>query len=354
MNRDLLIRQSVSIKTALQVLNKTAMKVLFVTDDERKLIGSLTDGDIRRAILKDFSLENSIEEVFNKKPAYLVEGNYLDSDIKELFLKQRIELIPIVGDRGEIIDIISWNDHFGEKKIDDYKGPSIGIPVIIMAGGKGTRLAPFTNVLPKPLIPIGEKTIIELIIDEFLKYGASKYILTLNYRGEMIRAYFEGLEHDYPVHYVREDDFYGTAGSLTLVSSWIENTFIVSNCDIIVKANYSDILNFHKRSKAMLTIVSSLQTHKIPYGVVDFKAGGVVTGIREKPEFTFPINTGVYFLEKECLDYIPRNTVFHMTNLIDALLNKGQLVVTYPISEAEYIDIGQWDQYHKVISEIMG
>ncbi len=350
LNKELLIGHEVSIKNALRALNKTAMKVLFVVDSKQRLLGSLTDGDIRRALLRDIPIENSINGVFNEHPVLLYMGQYSEADIKNLFLKRHIELIPVVDKDNRVIDHVAWSDYFGEKKRDEYAGPPLDIPVVIMAGGKGTRLAPFTSVLPKPLIPIGEKTILEIIMGEFQRYGVDSFFFTLNYRGEMIRAYFSGLNEKYPIKYVWEDQFYGTAGSLALVASEIRGTFIVSNCDIIVKANYADVLTFHHKSKADMTIVSSLQQHEIPYGVIEFKAGGEVVKITEKPEYTYPINTGVYILEKDCIDLIPPRTVFHMTHLIDALLKAGKKVVTYPVGAHEYIDIGQWAEYREAVS----
>lgn len=351
-DKSLLIPCDETIKYSLRQLNKTGMKVLFVVDRKGRMIGSLTDGDIRRALLNDIALDSSIDGVYNRNPVFLRKDSFKDEDVKALFLENRIELLPIVDENFHIEDTISWTDCFKENKADRYIGPPLDIPVVIMAGGKGSRLAPFTTVLPKPLIPIGDKTIIELIMDGFLEYGVSNFIFTLNYRGEMIRAYFEGVEPKYPIQYVREDDFYGTAGSLTLVESSIGDSFIVSNCDIIVKANYAEVLDFHRRSGASLTIISSLQHHKLPYGVVDFKAGGEVLRIEEKPEFTFPINTGVYILEKSCLELVPEKQVFHMTHLIDALLAAGRKVVTYPVNENEYIDIGQWDEYLQAIKKL--
>jgi NDP-sugar pyrophosphorylase family protein len=248
---------------------------------------------------------------------------------------------------------LTWEDFFygngdGVKKAK----PELEIPVVIMAGGKGNRLAPFTHVLPKPLIPVGEKTILELIIDEFRKFGITRYYFTLNFRGEMIRAYFDGVEKEYTVSYVWEEDFYGTAGSLKLLEEKISPTFIVSNCDIILKAEYEKVLSFHRETEADLTVLSSIQHHKIPYGVIEFSNGGKVTGIREKPEYTFPINTGVYVVNKECLEYIPEKKVFNMTDLIEVLIADGRKVFTYPVNEKDYTDIGQWEEYRKTLDLI--
>ena len=170
----------------------------------------------------------------------------------------------------------------------------------------------------------------------------------------MIRAYLDGLERNYTVEYAWEKDFFGTAGSLTLVRDQIKAEVIVSNCDIIVKANYLDVLQFHRQNAAALTIVSAIQHHAIPYGVIDFLPGGIVSSIREKPEFTVNINTGVYILSRACLDLIPEGRFFHMTDLIDLLLKAGELVVTYPVNENDYIDIGQWSEYHSAIQRMQG
>jgi dTDP-glucose pyrophosphorylase len=352
MNEELYIRQGDSIKHALRNLNQSAMKVLLVVDDSARLLGTLTDGDIRRAILKDVDLDMTIDTVYNRNPVFLREGEFSDEKVREIFISQKIELIPVIDGAGKVIRTLAWEDMFIEERKQRPPHPALGIPVVIMAGGKGARLAPFTNVLPKPLIPIGERTVMELIIDSFRDFGVDRFYFTINYRGEMIRAYFEGLEKSYSICYVKENDFYGTAGSLKLIENEIDDTFIVSNCDIIVKANYTDVLAFHRESGARLTIISSIQYHTIPYGVVDFEKAGNVTGIREKPGFTFPINTGVYILERECLKHVPERTVFHMTNLVDAILAAKERVVTYPVNESEYVDIGQWDEYKKTVSRM--
>jgi dTDP-glucose pyrophosphorylase len=339
-----------SIQTALKKLDVTALKLLLIVDPENRLLGVLSDGDIRRAILAGAAIDKPIEGVFNTHPMVFEKGSYTIEGAKSLFLSEKLELVPIIDDDRKVVDAICWDDLFSEARGRMYSGPPLGVPVVIMAGGRGSRLAPFTNVLPKPLIPIGEKTILELIIDEFLIYRVDRFFLTLNYRGEMIRAYFEGVERKYELGYVREDDFYGTAGALRLMADSIDDTFFVSNCDILVKANYADVLAFHRRSGASLTVISSIQHHTIPYGVIEFQAGGEIVSIKEKPEFSFPINTGVYILEKECLSLIPPGRVFHMTHLIEALLATGKKAVTYPVNELEYIDIGQWEEYQKAIN----
>lgn len=346
-----------TLKEALKRLDQAASGILFILDEQGRLIGALSDGDARRAILAGASLDIAITEVFNRKPQTLSFENLNREAARNLFLDKRIKVIPLVDQDQRLKEVLTWDGFFGGEEAPPAVAPPapVDVPVVIMAGGKGTRLAPFTNVLPKPLIPIGERTILELIIDEFGKHGVHRFFITVNYRGEMIRAYLDGLERSYSVDYAWEKEFCGTAGSLTLLRDRLDsNEFIVSNCDIIVKANYGNVLKFHREHGAALTVVSSIQHHAIPYGVIDFGPGGVVTKIREKPEYTVNINTGVYVLSRSCLAHIPEGRFFHMTDLIETLLATGEKVVTYPVNENDYIDIGQWNEYHTAIERLQG
>ena len=348
--RDLLIQQSQTIKEAMKRLDSVASKILFVVhDDNDKLLGSLSDGDIRRYILSNGSLEAKVIEACNKKT--LSVNTPFNEDLL-LNKMEELDLIfaPLLDNQGHIDDILSYSSM--TKKIIKQVYKEIDIPVIIMAGGKGTRMEPFTNVLPKPLIPIGNKTMLEYIIDEYRKYLIKDFYITINYKGNLIKAYLDSSERDYNITYINETNFLGTAGSLKLMDE-VPSRFIVSNCDIVVKTDYNDVLKFHKESNSVLTILSSIQHHSIPYGVVEFENGGRVTTIKEKPEFSMPINTGVYILEKEAWDYIPENTFFHMTHLIETLIKDGKKVMTYPVSENDYVDIGQWDEYKNVIKKFV-
>lgn len=348
---DITIKRDTSIKDALKKLDKSATKVLFVVEGSSKLIGALTDGDIRRYILSNGDIDNNINSIYNEQPFSLVEGKYSTEELENSFTEKKLNVIPIVNNNLELVRYYTWDVVFGNKTFKhSVKSNSLSdIPVVIMAGGKGTRLKPFTDVLPKPLIPIKEKPIMDWIIDEFYRYGAKTFFTTLNYRGKMIEAYYDSIKKDFCIQYVWEDDFYGTAGSLKLLTDKINGTFIVSNCDIIVKADYEEVLKFHKESNAAMTVVSSIQHHQIPYGVIDFGDGGIVSEIKEKPEYTHAINTGVYILEKECLDFIPDGEFFHITHLMEKLISNGSKLVTYPVNEKEYIDIGQWDEYQSAV-----
>lgn len=349
MDRNLVIHPGETVKTALRRLNENARQILFVVDADQHLLGTLTDGDVRRIILKGVDLGQPLTGLFNGRPYILTEGTIDTTKCREIFLQQRIHCLPIVDAQGKLTDFLTWDQFFGADKhpVQRAMHRRLRVPVVIMAGGKGARLEPFTAVLPKPLVPVGDRTILEHIMGEFMAYGIKNFYLTLNYRGEMIRAYFDGLEKSYQIHYIREKEFLGTAGSLRLLPSAIPKTFFVSNCDIIVKADYAEVLAFHRKQRAALTVISSYQHHVVPYGVVEFCKGGLVLSIREKPEYTFPINTGVYVLDRRVLEFIPSQQVVQMPDLIQSLIEHGERVVTYPVNEKNYLDIGQWDEYRK-------
>lgn len=355
MKKEIFIHPGAPIKEALKRLDKTAEKTLLVVDRNKRLLGTLTDGDIRRYIIRTGKLIGTIKNIYNKNPIAIRKSNLSKEKIKKIFLKERIEVLPIVDETGKVVDYMTWDQVFSEqKKFWLHQGRKINVPVVIMAGGRGTRLAPFTYVLPKPLIPVGEKTIVEHIIDGFRAFGVKKFFLTLNYRGEMIEAYFNGIKKDYEIEFIWENDFLGTAGSLKLLEGKIEEDFIVSNCDILIRADFSEILNFHRNNQAAFTSITAIQHYKIPYGVVNVRNGGMIESIEEKPEYTFQINTGVYVLNKSILNFIPENQYFDMPDLIKKLLNKGKKVLAYPVNESDYVDVGQWEDYKRALNKIGG
>lgn len=344
-----LIRPNVSVREAMKQLDQSAEKILFVTDGKKILLGSLTDGDLRRWILAKGELDSPISELYNKSPLFESEGYNIDK-VKQIVVDERLDCIPVIDSDRKVKELIFWQDVLGDNYY--YHGNKLDIPVVIMAGGRGTRMAPFTNILPKPLIPIKEKTILEIIMERFQRHGIKQFHLVLNYKGEMIKAYMKSLPKLFRIKYIWEKDFFGTAGGLKLLQGVINSAFIVSNCDILVKANYKEVINFHQTSKADMTVLSSMQHHKIPYGVIQFKKGGKIVKISEKPEYTLAINTGVYVLNADCLDFIPANTYFDMNHLIETLIKKKKKVMTYPVNESDYIDIGQWEEYKKVAEKL--
>jgi NDP-sugar pyrophosphorylase family protein len=218
---------------------------------------------------------------------------------------------------------------------------AIDAPVVIMAGGEGSRLAPYTKVLPKPLLPVGETPMVELVIERFQEYGCTDFILSVNYMADLIKTYFADISRgEYQVRFIEEDVPLGTAGSLRLLDSSIERTFFLSNCDTLIDADYSDILRFHKEGGHEVTIVAATKHFTVPYGVCEMGEGGLLARLREKPAFDFLVNTGFYVLEPGVVDDIPDGRVFHVTDLVDLYVGQGRRVGVYPVSEDSWVDMG--------------
>lgn len=344
--QELLVSTDTSIKKCINLLDQTAKKIVIIVEG-KKLIGVITDGDIRRWILKNGSLDENVDSIMNRSPIYLRQGDAYRAE--QVMREKLIEAIPILSEQNEIVDIIFWHDTFN-KKLNHYS--VLDNPVVIMAGGKGTRLYPYTRILPKPLIPIGEVSIVERIINNFLEFGCSSFFLTVNYKKNMIKAYFEELDNAYNITYVEEEKFLGTGGSLYLLKDEIKDTFFVSNCDILVDANYSDILKYHKENKNKITMVTSLKNYVIPYGVINLNSEGLIKTITEKPEYNYQVNTGLYILEPETLEQIPENTFFHITDLINKYIEQGERVGVYPITENAWLDMGEIKEMQRMIEKL--
>lgn len=330
---------------ALKQMDSIHSKVLIVITD-KKFVGILTIGDIQRAILKNLNLKTKIIEVIDLQKLYANDTDSLD-EIKMKMYAIRAELMPVIDNKGSLIEVYFWNNLFGEKQNMPYS--PINLPVVIMAGGKGTRLQPLTNIYPKPLIPIGEKTIIETIMDKFVSYQCNNFYISVNYKADVIRNYFEFTNNpQYHITYFQEDKPMGTAGSLRLLKDQLHSTFFVSNCDILIKEDYANILEYHKLNNNELTVVAALKTYSIPYGTIITGENGILESIEEKPSLTFKINTGLYILEPSVLDEIP-DDFFHITHLMEKLREKGGRVGVYPISQNDWVDMGDWDEYLSVI-----
>ncbi|MHC1682811.1 MAG: nucleotidyltransferase family protein [Clostridiaceae bacterium] len=344
----IIIDENSTIRTAIKQLDLNAKKILTVVE-KGKLKAVITDGDIRRWILKGGDLNVPISSIMNTHPISLEYSNRAEAKI--LMKKHFIEAVPIVDEDNNLVSIIFWND-VEEGKLNYFE--KLDNSVVIMAGGKGTRLYPYTKILPKPLIPIGDITIIERIIKKFTDYGCNKFYLTLNHKKKMIKAYFNEIERDYTVYYIEEEKPLGTGGSLHLLKNIINDTFFVSNCDILIDANYSHILKFHNRKNNKITIVTSLKHFVIPYGVIELNHDGQIEKIIEKPQFDYLINTGMYVLEPDVLNDIPEGKVYNLTDLYEDYMKKGEKVGVYPISENSWMDMGQIDEMQKMIESLEG
>ena len=345
-----LVNTTATVLQSMRQLEETAQKVLFVVDQERRLIGSLTDGDIRRWILAEGSLQGAIEKVCNKNP-YYVEQEYELEQVRSVMFERNIGCVPVVNDNYQIVELLFWESVFKDSGRHKPITP-IHLPVVIMAGGKGTRLEPFTRILPKPLIPLGEKTVIEHIIESFLKFGVSTFYLSVNHKSKIIKSYFEELHPPYRVEYIHEDRPLGTAGSLKYLRNQLEGSLIVTNCDIIIEADYSELVKFHDKNHNDITIVGSLKNYHIPYGICEIVNGGTLTKITEKPEYNFLVNTGMYVLRAETLHLIPKDEIFHMTHLIEKVKETGGKVAVFPVSDKAWLDTGEWAEYRKALKQL--
>jgi dTDP-glucose pyrophosphorylase len=340
---DLIVNKDDSILLVLKKMDASARKLLIVMD-ESLFVSLISIGDIQRAIIKGIDLNAPIFQIL--RPEITVASTQDDlSAVKERMLTRRNELMPVVSQSGVLESVILWEDLFQEKH-SPKEETRLNLPVVIMAGGKGTRLKPLTNVLPKPLIPIHSKTIIEDIMDKFVACGCHDFFLSVNHKSEIIRYYLDSLQNpEYRIQYFQEEKPLGTAGSLHLLKNRISSTFFISNCDIIVEQDYSEILNYHLENKNEITMVAALKNYSIPYGTLTTCEGGLLQSIQEKPEIVFKINTGVYILEPHLLSEIPENVFFHITSLIEKLHQEKRRVGVFPVSEKSWIDIGNWDEY---------
>jgi dTDP-glucose pyrophosphorylase len=344
-----ILKPETTLKSAMKKFSKVGKKTMVIANDKLSLLGTLSDGDIRKAILNGSQMDDSISLIFQSKPTTFLEGNYTKDEAKKLFLKNNFDLIPVIDKKGILINIL-FIDSLLEKKIYKYK--KINIPVVIMAGGKGTRLKPLTDILPKPLVPIQNKTIIEHIIENFKETGSKDFYLSINYKAKLIKAYFEEIAPKYNVNYVEEDKPLGTAGSLKYLDKVLTKPFFVTNCDVIVKANYQSLYNFHLKGNYDMTLVASAKEYVIPYGTCELNKKGSLSHIKEKPVYNFLVNTGLYVINPEILDIIPKNKLYDINQLFDDAKKIGKKIGVFPISEDAWFDVGQWGEYKNTLKKL--
>ncbi len=315
---DFEIFKTQSIKEALSIIERSPHKIGIVVDENKKIIGSITDGDIRRGLISGKIVTQSVSEVMNPHPTIAIVGE----DIKPYLasLKSNIYAQVIVANiDGTLNDIISLGDLF---KFDQTSGIAV-----IMAGGKGKRLLPITKNIPKPMVEIGGKPVLEHLIKQLADQGFKKIILTVHYKKEIIQSYFkDGSDFDVSIEYVEEKEPLGTAGSLSLLPKWIDRTFVLLNADLMTSASFFMLNHYHEISENLLTVCVREYTHQVPFGVVEMDENNSITNIAEKPIYQALVNTGIYALSPEALKYIPYNSYLDMPDLISILKDKGKVV----------------------------
>ena len=324
-------------------MDSIARKSLLVFTGDT-FFGIVTIGDLQRAIIAKVNFDTPISQIVREKKEYNRVGDSIE-EIKAHILRIRAEFMPVLDENNSIVDLYFWEDFFGERT----PRKELDLPVVIMAGGKGTRLKPITNVIPKPLVPVGDKTILEVIMDQFEGIGCKKFYMSVNYKVDMMKFYLSQLDHKYDIEFFQEDKPLGTIGSVSLLKGKINTPFFVSNCDSINDQDYRDVYEYHRSNHNDMTIVTMVKTFKIPYGVIETGEDGLMATLQEKPELNYQVNTGVYILNPDCIDEIPEGEFFHITHLMEKIKARGGRVGCFPVSDSSWHDMGEWPEYLKMI-----
>ncbi len=328
-----------TIREALQALNeqKSLALTLFLVDSNEKMIGTLTDGDIRRFLVAGGNLETRVAEAMNRDFKF-ISLNITNSvkQLREYKKRGIIKLLPVLDINGKIIDIYD---------LVNFKS-YLPVDAVLMAGGKGERLRPLTQNCPKPLLKIGDKAIIDRNINALANNGIRNISVTINYlKEQLIEHYAQPLENGVKVECVAEDQFFGTIGALKLVKEFHNDTILVMNSDLLTDIDYEDFYLHFQENEAMMSAAAIPYTISVPYGIFNLD-GRDIKGVHEKPVYNLYANAGIYLIKKEALKYIPEGQMFNATDLIDTLAADGQKVVRYPLTGL-WIDIGTPEEYRK-------
>lgn len=332
-----------SIKDALEIFGShDGLRLLIVNDENNKLVGIITDPDIRRGLLRGLRLEDNISSIINSSPIIAHTGTTRE-ELLHLASQHNIHEIPLKNDEGKIVEIVS---------VANLIKPTLyPNQVIIMAGGLGTRLRPLTDTLPKPMLKVGSKPILQIILERFKQQGFKNITLCVNYKSHIIEGYFgNGSKFGLNISYVKEEKRMGTAGALGLVSN-LNDDFIVMNGDILTDIDFTKMLHFHRQNKSDSTMGIREYSTQIPYGVVNTN-GVKITSIEEKPSFSFNVSAGIYILNPKVLQLIPKDEFFDMPALFEASLTKKDYNTLSYLIEDYWIDIGRKEEYDRANSEI--
>jgi len=335
------LNKNSTIKRALEIIDKGSMQIALVVDFDDKLIGTLTDGDIRRGLLRGLDLNSSIESIIFKAPT-IAKISDTKEDILKIALSKKLHQIPIVDDFGKIVGI---------KEIEELVKPKDKInKVVLMVGGLGTRLRPLTETTPKPMLKVGNKPILQTIVEKFAEYGYTNIVMCVNYKSDIIQDYFkDGKEFGVNIEYILEEQRMGTAGALSLLKDKPNEPFFVMNGDLLTNVNFEHLHNYHIATNSMATMCVREYDFQVPYGVVNIKDSKIVS-IEEKPIHKFFVSAGIYMLSSEVLNYIPKNEFFDMPTLFEKLISLNQNTVSFPIREY-WLDIGRMEEYKKANDE---
>lgn len=332
-----------SVKAAMQAINGLGLDgVLFITNDTNQLIGSLTDGDLRRGFMDNLDFETPLKDFIQSTPKKLVKNQFSFSEVEEL-KKSGVKIIPIINDKEEVVDVLNF-------RVQRTVLPLHGF---IMAGGEGKRLRPLTLDTPKPLLKIGDKPIIEYNIDRIISFGVKNIDISINYLGDQLVDYFkDGSNKKSHIKYVKEDKPLGTIGSILLAEEFTEDTILVMNSDLLTNIDYADMYKSFVKNDADMTVAATTYNVDVPYAVMEVENGGNnVVSLREKPRYTYFSNAGIYILKKEILNLIPEGEFYDITDLMEALLKNNKKITTYAIP-GYWLDIGKPEDFKKAEKDI--
>ena len=338
----LLIKEKATITDSLKQLGKTGLRCLIVVDEQKSYLGTITDGDLRREILKNKNFKKNIKSIYNRKSTFFTTNNFNISSAKKIIEKKSLTLIPIINKKFKVVD---YYNIFSKPSLDKEKNL-----VIIMAGGQGKRLQPFTSILPKPLIPIKGKPVIVHIMNLFKGKGLNNFVISINKKNNVLKSYLQELKTIYEFDFIEEKKALGTAGALKKIKKTKKPFFLV-NCDNIFKINPLDLLNFHNENNNFLTLVASIKNYEIPYGVCTLDKRNRFLEMQEKPNQSVLANTGFYICDPRILKILPKKNNFGMNELIDLIKKKKKKIGIFPIKDLEWQDTGNWFDYMKIIQK---
>lgn len=336
--------ERLTVSEAMQKIDSNQLGIMFVVSEEEKLLGCVTDGDIRRFLLTGGKLSSTVIDAANRNLKY---AKSID-EARKLYHKRNYIVIPIVDDNRKIMSLYSGDGQEVQKR------KALNIPVVINAGGRGTRLDPFTKVLPKPLIPVGEFPIIEHIMKEYQTYNCDEFHIIVNYKKDLMKAYFANNDNRYNITWYDEEKPLGTGGGLSLLRGKLKDTFFFANCDALLIANYESMLKFHKESGNAITMVCAYKNISIPYGVVKIGINGAIEEMKEKPSMSFLANTGIYIVESEVIDDIGNDVAIGFPDVVELERKKGKKVAVFPVSEKDWMDMGQLPELEKMRVRLYG
>lgn len=336
--------KELTLSETMQKIDDNTFGILFIVDSNKNLIGCITDGDIRRYLLAGGKMDDYAVNAANMCPKIAKS----EDDAINLYHKKNYVVVPIVDSDNRIVDLYSGEGKLYKKRV------ALNIPVVINAGGKGTRLDPYTRVLPKPLIPVGDLPIIELIMKEYQSYSCNEFHIIVNYKRNLMKAYFADNDNRYNITWYDEENPLGTGGGLTLLRGRFNDTFFFANCDALLTANYESMLKFHKENGNMITMICAYKNINIPYGVIDMGINGTIEKMKEKPLMSFLTNTGIYIVEPEVIDDMEDGVSVGFPDVVEFQRKKGRKVAVFPVSGNDWMDMGQLPELEKMRIKLYG